>query len=1486
MKKLLCPIQKLVIFAASVLTATLAPAQTLSTWNAASGNWSVAANWSPTGVPGAATNVMFTNNVGAAASAGAVDNTVDAGFGGIISSLQYANTNTANVGFFHTTQIAAGHTLTNAGSLTVGTLVDSLATCQVNATITGAGATLLMTNTAANLVVNQASANAGAHIAILNMTNLDNFTATIGRVQVAVANGVNRAEGNLFFAKTNNITLSGSAPQFYVGFNNGNNNGNNNFPVIYLGQANAFNLDSITISADKQGNPASRLSFNPVFTNNNPIAVFRGSSGGSSRVSAWIQGNNSGQSTTSSTSDGVVDFSYGTLDAMVDTMTLGISEKSGATGSGNGSGTFTFTAGTNNVNNLILGKGMGNAGTSVGNGTMNVNSNAVLVANNFICLSYWTAPSTAYGAGNLNINGGTVMAATITNGVFSPGSVGAVNANITMNGGTLGITSLLGSIGTTAWPLGIVTFNNAALQLPVSGLQTNVVASILNLGGTTNIISITSIPASVITYPTQFPLIAYSGSIGGTGFNIGVSNLPGSYQGFISNNVANGTIDLVMTSGPTSISTLEWKGNVNSSWDTATANWLNGASSVAYLDGAGVLFDDNATGSTAINLTANRSPVSVTISNNTLPYSFSGAGIIGGAALTKYGTGTALFTNSGNTFVGNITINAGTVQFGSGGTSGTLPSTGNILDNGNLVINRSGNVSLPNTISGTGTLTKSGTSVLTVTASNDFSGTTFVSNGTLLLNGVLSGTLTNAPGSVIGGTGTNSGAVNVGGLIQPSAVNGAPATFTSGDLNLYSGATLQFALNGPDTTVGNGSNDLLNVAGNLSANNNVIALNFAGVPQTASPYTLVNFSGGLTGSFNPTVTGTHYAATLNQASPNVITVSLSGSGANLKWNCATNNGLWDTGISTNWLNTGSSLTDLFYAGDNVVFDDSAVATNLTISSGVLVSPSSIVVNANTNNFTFNGGGQINGSGSLVKLGSSRLTINTPNHGFTGTALIAGGIVQAGNNAALVGATTTITNGATLDIHGFAYVNGPQTVTVSGAGVGGNGAIVNNGADQQNAFQNIALAGDTTMGGTGRFDMRQSGSNPLTLTSANGNPYNLTVVGPNHFNLVSVSVDGNLGNVDIKGGTFGLQVNTLVNSPGWAGDTSKTIMVESNATLSFFNLGTSSLNRAIVLSNGASLYNESGINTVGGLVSLPGNATIQVDNAGTSPTLTMSGVISGPGSLTKTGLAALTLSAANTYTGNTLLNAGTVNLLGDGAIGSSGNIVISAGSVLNASVRNDQTLTLASGQLLQGNGAVNGSLVVGAGATLSAGTNSGSTGSLTCSNNVTLQGKALMKLNPGGATNDVINVANASTINLGGALTVTNISGSSFAIGNSFRLFNAATYSGAFTSIAPATPGLGLAWNTNNLTSGVLAVVSGVVPQPGITSISLVGTSLVINGTNGVTGQQYNVLTTTNLALPLANWTVLPTNTFSAGNFSITNTVNPGAPQSFYILRVP
>ena len=61
---------------------------------------------------------------------------------------------------------------------------------------------------------------------------------------------------------------------------------------------------------------------------------------------------------------------------------------------------------------------------------------------------------------------------------------------------------------------------------------------------------------------------------------------------------------------------------------------------------------------------------------------------------------------------------------------------------------------------------------------------------------------------------------------------------------------------------------------------------------------------------------------------------------------------------------------------------------------------------------------------------------------------------------------------------------------------------------------------------------------------------------------------------------------------------------------------------------------------------------------------------------------------------------------------------------------------------------------------------------------------------------------------------------------------------------------------------------------------------VFNGTNGVPGHTYYVLETTNLATPLANWTVLSTNSIdSNGNFVGTNAISQNTPRQFYLLKM-
>ncbi len=110
------------------------------------------------------------------------------------------------------------------------------------------------------------------------------------------------------------------------------------------------------------------------------------------------------------------------------------------------------------------------------------------------------------------------------------------------------------------------------------------------------------------------------------------------------------------------------------------------------------------------------------------------AGIHSGAgALTKRGNGTLVLTGI-NLFSGGTIIEAGVLQLGNGGLTGSLGS-GAILNNATLTINRSNPLLLPfllsNTISGTGVVRHIGSGVTFLQGNNTYSGGTEITNGTL-----------------------------------------------------------------------------------------------------------------------------------------------------------------------------------------------------------------------------------------------------------------------------------------------------------------------------------------------------------------------------------------------------------------------------------------------------------------------------------------------------------------------------------------------------------------------------------------------------------------------------------------------------------------------------------------------------------------------------------------------------------------------------------
>jgi hypothetical protein len=79
--------------------------------------------------------------------------------------------------------------------------------------------------------------------------------------------------------------------------------------------------------------------------------------------------------------------------------------------------------------------------------------------------------------------------------------------------------------------------------------------------------------------------------------------------------------------------------------------------------------------------------------------------------------------------------------------------------------------------------------------------------------------------------------------------------------------------------------------------------------------------------------------------------------------------------------------------------------------------------------------------------------------------------------------------------------------------------------------------------------------------------------------------------------------------------------------------------------------------------------------------------------------------------------------------------------------------------------------------------------------------------------------------------------------------------------------------------------NSVAPKPVITSTAVVGGNLVITGTNGLRSTRFYVLASTNLGLPLGQWTAVSTNTFSGdGRFSFLSPL--GGLQRYFVLQMP
>ncbi len=298
---------------------------------------------------------------------------------------------------------------------------------------------------------------------------------------------------------------------------------------------------------------------------------------------------------------------------------------------------------------------------------------------------------------------------------------------------------------------------------------------------------------------------------------------------------------------------------------------------------------------------------------------------------------------------------------------------------------------------------------------------------------------------------------------------------------------------------------------------------------------------------------------------------------------------------------------------------------------------------------------VGGSSAITKRGAGN-TLFLGANTYSGLTTVSNGILSVADSGALglTAAGTTIEPGGALAL-GSAGQNAlviSEPITLSGAGPDGLGALRNDAPTlQQYAFNNIALSGPATVGGTaplsafpysvapshsGRFDVRNGTFN------FGGNV--LTKAGPGAFIIAATAISGVTSNtaIDIVGGVFGLEPGTYLR-----GSETNTITVGSGAALDLSQVNYP-LGWSLVFTNQAHLTARSNAatnqNLLTGPVTLKGTAILSGSYHDT-----LSGVIAGSGGILKSaGFTHLT-GTNNSYAGTTAVTNGTLLTLTPGSL---------------------------------------------------------------------------------------------------------------------------------------------------------------------------------------------------------------------------------------------
>lgn len=566
-------------------------------------------------------------------------------------------------------------------------------------------------------------------------------------------------------------------------------------------------------------------------------------------------------------------------------------------------------------------------------------------------------------------------------------------------------------------------------------------------------------------------------------------------------------------------------------------------------------------------------------------------------------------------------------------------SDGVVVSAGGLLkTSGSGTQTLGDAISGDGSLEQNGTGTTTLNVANTYTGGTTLNAGTLVV--------------------------------------GDAAAAGTGTITL-SGGTLEIAASIGNDISATGSTAIVNNTGTLSLSGGAVTgagtLAFSVAQQTRFFSDLSGFSGTI--SHN------------NDA------------GGQLRlWNQVED--LSATRIVTSGGTSGSGLLFINSGNDHTIGELSGTGGKILMRGG---SGLTLTIDQSTDT-TYSGllqDGDASRKGTLVKDGVGTLTLDGANTYTGGTTLNAGTLVLG--NAAAAGTGTIALSGGILQSSGFTHTNAISAT--------GNAEIAVNGSQFNGVFT-----------GTGTLNFVSSGSQSSTFGDWSGFSGTLAHdnTDPTRFNIwnvadtssvkISTSGDTDTANTGIRfiGGNY--TIAELSGTAGRIGGWSNTLTVNQSSDTTYSgHLTDSSGTRKLALTKaGAGTLTLDSDNTYTNSTTINGG-TLQLGDGGTTGTLSpdstisvasgavfavdrtndvsqgtdfSSSAISGDGSFEQNGTGTTTLDVANTYTGGTTINDGTllVNNTSGSATGT-GAVAVNDGATLGGTGSISGTVTIASGATL-------------------------------------------------------------------------------------------------------------------------------------------------------------------------------------------------------------